>query len=66
MNIEVGAYELEIYIWQGGQWKTRFCLEEIKSRITSKATHPLVLLVPEQFTFQAERDLISVLGTGVS
>jgi len=51
---------------RAGSGKTRFCLEEIKSRITSKATHPLVLLVPEQFTFQAERDLISVLGTGVS
>jgi len=49
---------------RAGSGKTRFCLEEIKSRITSKATHPLVLLVPEQFTFQAERDLISVLGTG--
>ncbi|HHV28420.1 helicase-exonuclease AddAB subunit AddB [Acetivibrio mesophilus] len=49
---------------RAGSGKTRFCLDEIKSRITAKATHPLVLLVPEQFTFQAERDLISVLGTG--
>jgi len=49
---------------RAGSGKTRFCLDEIKSKITAKATHPLVLLVPEQFTFQAERDLISVLGTG--
>ncbi|MHB8917557.1 MAG: 3'-5' exonuclease, partial [Desulfocucumaceae bacterium] len=49
---------------RSGSGKTIYCLDEIKSRITSGATHPLVLLVPEQFTFQAERDLISVLGTG--
>jgi len=49
---------------RAGSGKTRFCLEEIKSRITSKATHPLVLLVPEQFTFQAEETLSAYLGQG--
>ncbi|MFZ5643387.1 MAG: helicase-exonuclease AddAB subunit AddB [Bacillota bacterium] len=49
---------------RSGSGKTRRCLNEIKERITSGVTHPLVLLVPEQFTFQAERDLISVLETG--
>lgn len=49
---------------RSGSGKTRFCLEEIKSKLTAGVTQPLVLLVPEQFTFQAERDLISVLGTG--
>jgi len=49
---------------RAGSGKTRFCLNEIKSKIAAGATHPLVLLVPEQFTFQAERDLITVLETG--
>jgi ATP-dependent helicase/nuclease subunit B len=49
---------------RAGSGKTRFCLNEIKSKIAAGATQPLVLLVPEQFTFQAERDLISVLETG--
>ncbi len=49
---------------RAGSGKTRCCLDEIKSSIASGATHPLVLLAPEQFSFQAERDLISVLETG--
>jgi len=49
---------------RAGSGKTRFCLEEIKTKLAAGVTHPLILLVPEQFTFQAERDLITVLGTG--
>lgn len=49
---------------RAGSGKTRYCLNEIKARITGGVKHPLVLLVPEQFTFQAERDLITVLETG--
>ena len=49
---------------RAGSGKTHFCLNEVKSRITVGATVPLVILVPEQSTFQAERDLITVLETG--
>ena len=49
---------------RSGSGKTYRCLQEIKERIESGAAYPLVLLVPEQFTFQAERDLIRVLKTG--
>ncbi|ATW23894.1 helicase-exonuclease AddAB subunit AddB [Candidatus Formimonas warabiya] len=49
---------------RAGSGKTRFCLNEIKARICSGTTKPVVLLVPEQFSFQAERDLITVLETG--
>lgn len=49
---------------RSGSGKTRFCLDEIKSKINEGSTKPLILLVPEQFTFQAERDLITVLETG--
>ena len=49
---------------RSGSGKTRYCLEELKSRIEKGASHTLILLVPEQYTHQAEKDLISVLGTG--
>lgn len=55
---------LKFIYGRAGSGKTRFCLNEIKSKLAAGATQPLVLLVPEQFTFQAERDLISVLETG--
>ncbi|HEY8499637.1 MAG TPA: helicase-exonuclease AddAB subunit AddB [Clostridia bacterium] len=49
---------------RAGSGKTRFCLNEIKSRINDGTTRPLLLLVPEQFTYQTEKDLIKVLGMG--
>ncbi len=49
---------------RAGSGKTRYCLNELKSKIARGVTHPLILLVPEQFTFQAERDLITLLETG--
>ena len=49
---------------RAGSGKTTRCLDEIKARLGEEAENPLVLLVPEQFTFQAERDLINRLGRG--
>ena len=49
---------------RAGSGKTRYCLDELTSKIERGASHPLVLLVPEQFTHQAERDLIALMGTG--
>jgi len=49
---------------RAGCGKTRFCLEEMKSRIESRQAGLLCLLVPEQYTFQAERDLIDMLDSG--
>ena len=55
---------LRLIYGRSGSGKTRFCLNEIKSKLTEDVNIPLVLLVPEQFTFQAERDLINILKTG--
>jgi len=55
---------VRIIYGRAGSGKTRLCLNEIKARIDSGSTKPTILLVPEQFTFQAERDLIEVLKTG--
>ena len=55
---------LRLIYGRAGSGKTRFCLEEVKARINEDTGNQLVYLVPEQFSFQAERDLISILETG--
>ena len=55
------------FIYGGaGRGKSTFCLEDIKARSMEECELPLVLLVPEQFSFQAEKNLIKVVGsTGI-
>lgn len=49
-----------------GTGKSTFCLEDIENRSAQEQEKPLVLLVPEQFSFQAEKNLIQVVGsTGI-
>ncbi|HWQ71118.1 MAG TPA: helicase-exonuclease AddAB subunit AddB [Desulfitobacteriaceae bacterium] len=48
---------------RAGSGKTSYCLHELKTKIRS-GVQPLVLLVPEQFSFQAEKNLIAVLESG--
>lgn len=55
---------LRLIYGRAGSGKTYYCLNELKERVEGGLSHPMVLLVPEQFTLQAERDLINVLGTG--
>lgn len=47
---------------RSGRGKTHFVLQEIKERLKTYPEHPLILIVPEQFTLQAERDLIEKLN----
>lgn len=47
---------------RAGSGKSHFCLNDIKSRIDGGATNPLILLVPEQYSLQAEKNLIKALG----
>ncbi|MBU3142634.1 PD-(D/E)XK nuclease family protein [Clostridium sp. CF012] len=55
------------FIYGGaGRGKSTFCLADIKQRQVEECEKPLVLLVPEQFSFQAEKNLIKVVGsTGI-
>ena len=55
------------FIYGGaGRGKSTYCLEDIKARGIEECELPLVLLVPEQFSFQAEKNLIKVVGsTGI-
>lgn len=47
---------------RAGSGKSTFCLEDIKRKIEKGAENPLILLVPEQFSFQAERNVLKYLG----
>jgi ATP-dependent helicase/nuclease subunit B len=50
-------------IGRAGSGKSTACLEEIRSRLLKEADgHPLLLLVPEQATFQAELALVTTPG----
>jgi len=49
---------------RAGCGKSYYCYNEIKSMVDRGEKRHLVLLVPEQFSLQAEKKLINVLGTG--
>jgi ATP-dependent helicase/nuclease subunit B len=55
---------LQFIYGRAGTGKTFYCLNSIKTKQQLDNSRKLVLLVPEQYTLQAERDLINVLGTG--
>lgn len=46
---------------RAGSGKSQFCLNSIKKRVEEGVDRPLILLVPEQFSFQTEKNLIEVL-----
>ena len=37
---------------RAGSGKSRFCLEQIKKKLDDKKQNKLILIVPEQYTFQ--------------
>lgn len=51
--------KLRYILGRAGTGKTNLVLHEIDYRLKEKSEHKLILLVPEQFTLQAESDLIS-------
>jgi len=55
---------LRLIYGRAGSGKSHFCLQDIKSRIEKGAENALVLVVPEQFSLQSERNLIKALGAG--
>jgi len=59
---------LRIVYGRAGSGKSTFCLQEIKNMLVSdnntlSERHPLVLIVPEQFSLQAERNLARITGS---
>lgn len=47
---------------RAGSGKSHYCLQDIKKRIQEGNGRNLILLVPEQFSFQAEKNLIKSIG----
>ncbi|KNF09410.1 ATP-dependent helicase/deoxyribonuclease subunit B [Gottschalkia purinilytica] len=54
--------KLRYILGRSGVGKTHRVLQEIKYRLEENDTNKLILLVPEQFTLQAEADLISKMN----
>ncbi|MGV8147126.1 MAG: helicase-exonuclease AddAB subunit AddB [Alkaliphilus sp.] len=50
--------KIKYIIGRSGAGKTHHIISEINERINATAENNLILIVPEQFTLQAERDLI--------
>ncbi|MBC8062193.1 MAG: helicase-exonuclease AddAB subunit AddB [Clostridiaceae bacterium] len=53
---------LRIVYGGAGSGKSTFCLKDIEKRIEEGFQGSLILIVPEQFSFQAEKNLIKILG----
>ena len=47
---------------RAGTGKSRFCLEQIKKKLDNQKQNKLILLVPEQYTFQTENKLLQIAG----
>ena len=56
---------LRFILGRAGSGKTTYCLNEIKEQLkTSDTNKNLILVVPEQATFQNELELCTTLGLG--
>jgi len=55
---------LRLIFGRAGSGKTYYCLNQIKSKLNDGDNIPLVLVVPEQFTLQTEKNLIKMVATG--
>ena len=49
---------------RSGSGKTSFCLNEIKNEIKDGTSSKLIFVVPEQFSFQAEKELVKNSASG--
>ena len=47
---------------RAGSGKSRFCLDQIRKKLDNKEQNKLILLVPEQYTFQTENKLLDMAG----
>ena len=56
--------ELNLITGRAGSGKSRFCVENISGLCQQDPERPVFLLVPEQFTVQAERRLLEAIPSG--
>jgi len=53
---------LRIIYGRAGSGKSRFCIEDIKRSKIKYPEKTLILMVPEQFTYQGEKNVVEALG----
>lgn len=53
---------LRLIYGRSGSGKTTYCLNEIKAKIEEGDLRPIIVLVPEDLSFQAERNLLRAVG----
>lgn len=53
---------LRIIYGRAGSGKSSFCIDDIKNRWAQEPSGPLILIVPEQFSLQAEKSMVKALG----
>lgn len=52
---------------RAGSGKSRFCIDSIEKELKKDEKKPLILIVPEQFSFQAEKSVVEkIKGTGIT
>lgn len=65
-NMDGDAMSLKFIYGRSGSGKSYFCTESIKKALDKGNNNKIILLVPEQFSFQAEKNLIQKVGaTGI-
>ena len=55
---------LRLIYGRSGSGKSYYCLQEIRSKLEGHIKKPLILVVPEQYSMQAEKDLIEIAPRG--
>jgi ATP-dependent helicase/nuclease subunit B len=53
---------LKLIYGRAGCGKSYYCLNDIKLKMKQSSSSPLILIVPEQFSLQCEKDLIKTVG----
>ena len=53
---------LRIIYGRAGSGKSSYCLEDIKQKLNNGGIGPYIIIVPEQFSLQAEQRLVRALG----
>lgn len=47
---------------RAGTGKSQFCLEQVGKKINNDKNNKLIILVPDQYTFQSEKKLLEIVG----
>ncbi|MDP4145550.1 MAG: helicase-exonuclease AddAB subunit AddB [Bacillota bacterium] len=47
---------------RAGSGKSCYCIEEMKKKIEQNFDRPLIFIIPEQFSFQSEKNILKLIG----